>query len=155
MLGKIFDRFVEKAPVAVMAWGILEPVLSPESLNERYDRIAEKQYTRALLFSRVFQLMNLVVCKIQPSIHAAYQENKEKIETSITAVYDKLDGIDTVTSRALVRETAEQIGESVRGMNGACNPDSPNAAIIHRVRLITHFEMNTLSCHYRLGLILI
>jgi len=129
MLGKIFDRFVEKAPVAVMARGILERVLSPESLNELYDRVAEKQYTRALLFSSVFQLMNLVVCKIHPSIHAAYQDNKEKIETSITALYDKLNGIDTVTSRALVRETAEQMGESVRGMNGACNPWLPGYRI--------------------------
>ena len=120
MLGKVFERFVEKAPVAVMVRGILERVLGPEALNALYDRVVERQYTRELLFSSVFQLMNLVVCKIQPSIHAAYQDNKEEIETSITAVYDKLSGIDTVTSRALVRETAKQMDESVRAMSGAC-----------------------------------
>jgi hypothetical protein len=49
----------------------------------------------------VFELMNLVVCRVQPSIQAAYQDNKAEIETSITAVYDKLSGIGTVTSRAL------------------------------------------------------
>jgi hypothetical protein len=48
-----------------------------------------------------------VVCRVQPSIHAGYQDNKEEIETSITAVYYKLSGISTVTSRALVRETVE------------------------------------------------
>jgi hypothetical protein len=42
------------------------------------------------------------VCKIQPSIHAAYQENKEAIQTSITAFYDKLSGIDTATSRGVL-----------------------------------------------------
>lgn len=122
MLGKVFERFVEKAPVAVMVRGILERVLGPEALNALYDRVAERQYTRNLLFSNVFQLMNLVVCKIQPSIHAAYQENKEAIQTSITAVYDKLSGIDTATSRALVVETAEQMAEAVRAMSGTCTP---------------------------------
>jgi len=74
MLGEVFERFVEKAPAAVMVRGILERVLSPDALNALFDRVAEKQYTRELLFSSVFQLMNLVVCKVQPSIHAAYQD---------------------------------------------------------------------------------
>jgi hypothetical protein len=129
MLGKIFERFVEKAPVAVMVRGILERILGPDALNTLYDRVADRQYTRELLFSSVFQLMNLVVCRIQPSIHAAYQENKEEIETSLTAVYDKLSGIDTVTSRALVGETAKQMDESVRAMSGACTPWLPGYRI--------------------------
>ena len=132
MLGKVFERFVEKAPVAVMVRGILERVLGPDALNGLYDRVADKQYTRELLFSSVFQLMNLVVCRVQPSIHAAYQENKEDIETSLTSVYDKLSGIDTVTSRALVVETARQLGESVYAMNGACTPWLPG----YRVKVL-------------------
>jgi hypothetical protein len=132
MLSKIFERFVDKAPVSVMVRGILERVLGPEALNVLYDRVVDKQYTRELLFSSVFQLMNLVVCKIQPSIHAAYQDNKEEIETSITAVYDKLNRMDTVTSRALVRETAEQMGEAVSGMHGTCSPWLPG----YRVKVL-------------------
>ena len=122
MLGKAFERFVEKAPVAVMVRGILERVLSADALDRLYEEVADRQYTRELLFSSVFQLMNLVVCRIQPSIHAAYQEHKAEIQTSITAVYDKLSGIDTVTSRALVGATAEQMGEAVRTMNGTRTP---------------------------------
>ena len=118
MLGKAFERFVEKAPVAVMVRGILERVLSAEALDRLYEEVADRQYTRELLFSSVFELMNLVVCRIQPSIHAAYQEHKAEIPTSITAVYNKLNGIDTVSSRALVGATAEQMGEAVRAMNG-------------------------------------
>lgn len=129
MLGKVFERFVEKAPVAVMVRGILERIVGPEALNTLYDRVADRQYTRELLFSSVFQLMNLVVCRIQPSIHAAYQDNKEEIGTSVTAVYDKLIGIDTVTSRALVGETAKQMGEAVRAMSGACTPWLPGYRI--------------------------
>jgi len=132
MLGKAFERFVEKAPVAVMVRGILERVLSADALDRLYEEVADRQYTRELLFSSVFQLMNLVVCRIQPSIHAAYQENKAEIQTSITAVYDKLSGIDTVTSRALVGATAEQMGEAVRAMNGTRTPWLPG----HRVKVL-------------------
>ena len=105
MLGKAFERFIEKAPVAVMVRGILERALNPDALNAIYERAAVTQYTRDLMFSSVVGLMNLVVCRIQPSIHAAYQDNREEIETSITSVYNKLNGIDTETSRALVKET--------------------------------------------------
>ena len=122
MLGKVFERFVEKAPVAVMVRGILERVLSADALDRLYEKVADRQYTRQLLFSSVFQLMNLVVCRVHPSIHAAYQEHKAQIPTSITAVYDKLNGIDPVTSRALVSATAEQMGAAVRAMNATRTP---------------------------------
>ncbi|MEJ2327352.1 MAG: transposase [Chromatiaceae bacterium] len=122
MLGKAFERFIKKAPVAVMVQGVLERVLNPEALNTLYERATVKQYTRELLFSSVVGLMNLVVCRIHPSIHAAYQDHKEEIATSITSVYNKLNGIDTQTSRALVRDTAEQMGEAVHGLNGARTP---------------------------------
>ena len=129
MLSKVFERFVEKAPVAVMVRGILERVLGAPALDTLYDRVVDRQYTRQLLFSSVFQLMHRVVCRIQPSIHAAYQDNQEAIETSITAVYNKLSGIDTVTSQALVQETAKQMGESVRAMKGGCLPWLPGYRI--------------------------
>jgi hypothetical protein len=132
MLGEIFERFVDKAPVAVMVRGILERILGRQALDTLYDRVAERQYTRELLFSSVFQLMNLVVCRVQPSVHAAYQDNKEAMTTSITAVYDKLSGIDTVTSRALVEETARQMGESVRQMQASRSPWLPG----YRVKVL-------------------
>ena len=49
-------------------------MLNPDALNALYERAAVTQYTRELLFSSVVGLMNLVVCRIQPSIHAAYQD---------------------------------------------------------------------------------
>jgi len=122
MLGDVFDRFIEKAPVAVMVRGVLERVLNPDALQALYERAAVTQYTRELMFSSLVGLMNLVVCRIQPSIHAAYQDHKEEIETSLTSVYNKLNGIDTQTSRALVRDTAKEMGESVHGLNGARRP---------------------------------
>jgi hypothetical protein len=129
MFDKIFDRFASKAPVVVMARDLLERVLCPDALNEFYERVADKQYTRDLLFSSVFQLMNLVVWKIQPSINAAYQDNKEEILTSVTSVYNKLNGIDITTSQALVRETASQMAVSIEDIKGARTPWLPGYRI--------------------------
>jgi len=125
MLGKVFERFTKKAPVAIMAQGILERTLSDDALNTLHENATEKQYTRNLLFSSIYNLMSLVVCKIQPGIHAAYQDNRDQIETSLTAVYDKLNRIDTTTSRALVKGTAEQMCRSMQEMKGTCTPWLP------------------------------
>ncbi|MBL1259827.1 MAG: hypothetical protein COB33_004745 [Thiotrichaceae bacterium] len=132
MLGKVFERFVEKAPVAVMVRGILERTVGSDALDALYERSIDKQYTRDLMFSSVFQLMNLVVCRIQPSIHAAYQDNKASIETSLTAVYDKLNGIDPITSRALVLDTAKEMAVSMREMKSSRTPWLPG----YRVKVL-------------------
>ena len=78
MLGKVFEKFIDKAPVAVMVRGVLERVLNPDALNDIYARAAVRQYPRDLLFSSVVGLMHLVVCRIQPTIHAAYQDNARR-----------------------------------------------------------------------------
>ena len=97
MLGKAFEKFIDKAPVAVMVRGVLERVLNPDALNEIYERNTVTQYTRELMFPSVVGLMNLVVCRIHPSIHAAYQDNKEEIETSITSVYKSSSTVTGLT----------------------------------------------------------
>ena len=69
MLGDVFERFVEKSPISVMVRGTLERVLGPDPLDLWYERTAKKQYTRALLFSTVYDLMSQVVFRLQPSVH--------------------------------------------------------------------------------------
>jgi hypothetical protein len=61
MLGQAFERFVEKSPISVMVRAALERVLSADRLDLWYKRTAQKQYTRALLFSTVYDLMSQVV----------------------------------------------------------------------------------------------
>ena len=51
-LNTVFERFVKGSPISVMARGIMERVLNHEQLDEWYDKTAEKQYTRDLLFHR-------------------------------------------------------------------------------------------------------
>ena len=46
MLNPIFERFVEKSPVSVMARGMMERVLNPEQLDEWFEHTAKEQYTK-------------------------------------------------------------------------------------------------------------
>jgi len=71
MLGDVFERFVEKSPISVRVRGTLERVLGPDPLDLWYERTAQKQYTRARLFSTVYDLMSQVVFRLQPSVQAA------------------------------------------------------------------------------------
>ena len=82
MLDPVFNRFEEHSPVTVMVGGLLERVLNPEKLDELFEHTADRQYTRELLFSTVFDLMSQVVCGIQPSMHAAYQADVANLSVS-------------------------------------------------------------------------
>jgi hypothetical protein len=71
-----------------------------------FARTAQQQYTRELLFSSLVQLMSEVVLGVHPTVHAAYQANKEAIGVSTTALYNKLDRVETDVAAALVRDSA-------------------------------------------------
>jgi hypothetical protein len=122
MLAEIFKPFMEKSPVSVMVRGATERLLSPGWVDRVFEETADGQYTRRLLFSGVFGLMCQVVLGHRKSIHAAYMPNMEEIGVSITSVYNKLNGISTVTSSELVRESAAQCAEIVREMGGERAP---------------------------------
>jgi hypothetical protein len=103
MFGPIFERFVNETPVSVMARATMERVLNPQQLDEWFDKNAQEQYTRDLLFSSIFELTSQVVLGSRPSIHAAYQASDGNIGVSITSVYNKLNGIEPNISAELVR----------------------------------------------------
>ena len=122
MLSPIFEKFVEKSPVSVIARGMMERVLNPEQLDQWFEKSAQKQYTKELLFSTVFDIMSQVVQGSHRSVHAAYQASKEDICVSITSVYNKLNGIETETSAQLVRYAAAQTDPIIKKLNGQ-NPE--------------------------------
>ena len=122
MLGEVFERFVEKSPISVMVRGMLERVLGAEQLDEWYARTAEKQYTRTLLFSTVYDLLSSVVFCFKPSVHAAYQEKEQEVGTSIASVYNKLNGLETHTAAELVRYSASAVAPLIEQLGGAREP---------------------------------
>lgn len=87
MLGAVFERFVEKSPISVMVRAALERVLGADRLDQFYEHTAQKQYTRDLLFSSVYDLMSQVVFRVKPSVRAAYLAQEEEVGTTIVSVY--------------------------------------------------------------------
>ena len=122
MLSPVFDRFVKKSPICVMARGLMERVLNPDQLDKWFEQVAEEQYTRDLLFSTIFDIMSDVVCGTRKSVHAAYQASKEDICVSVTSVYNKLNGIEVNTSAELVRYAAGEMKEIIEKLGGANPP---------------------------------
>jgi hypothetical protein len=122
MLGQVFERFMEKSPISVMVRAALERVLSADRLDLWYRRTAQKQYTRALLFSTVYDLMSQVVFCVQPSVRAAYRAHEANVGTSIISVYNKLNGLETHTSAELVRYSARELAPLIAHMDGGRAP---------------------------------
>jgi IS4 transposase len=132
MLGEVFQRFVQRSPISVMVRGTLERVLGAEQLNQFYARTANTQYTRELLFSTVYELMSDVVFRHQPSVRAAYQARARDITTSLTSVYNKLNGLEPHTSSELVRYSAAQFTPLIARVGGERAPWLDG----HRVKII-------------------
>jgi hypothetical protein len=61
--------------------------------------------------------MLLVVCKIRPSVCAAYRSHAGETAASLTSFYDKLNSLDLPVSEALVRETALHMCHIVAGFS--------------------------------------
>jgi len=100
-----------------MVQGLLEQILNEEKLNTWFEANRGRQYTGELLFSTVVALMLGVVCQLRESVHVAYR-NTENISVSVTSLYNKLNGMKTETSAALVRYVAQQSEAIIRAMKG-------------------------------------
>ena len=87
---EVFDCFAQGDYIPLMAQAAMEHALSPRVVDQLFEETADRQYTRNLLFSSVVGLMSLVVCRIRPSINAAYQKNAVPINVSLPALYGKI-----------------------------------------------------------------
>ena len=132
ILSKLFERFVAKSPISVMARSAMEFALAPDALDAVFAEHADQQYTRELLFSSVVDLMGVVVARIEPSVHAAYQRVADTLPVSLTSVYGKLNGLEPAVSAALVHHTAKQLELVVTEMGGQAYDLLPG----YRVRII-------------------
>jgi len=110
---EVMDRFVEQSPVSVMFRGTLENAVTPELLDEVFANTAKRQRCSELLFSSVVDLLGLVATGTRKSVNDAYRAKKEQLTVSVTAVYDKLQGVETEVSRQLVRQTVSRMAQVV------------------------------------------
>jgi len=109
IFGTILERFVERSPACVMVRGTMENVVTPDVLDDVFEQAAQRQYCRKLLFSSVVDLLGLVATGARKSVNDAYQAEKDRFTVSITAVYDKLQGIEVNVSRRMIRQTAVRL----------------------------------------------
>lgn len=67
---------------------------------------------------KLVRLMSEVVLGISPSVHSACQDALEPLGVSVTAVYDKLAGLELAVSAAFVRDSAEQFAPVIAALGG-------------------------------------
>jgi hypothetical protein len=122
ILSQLFERYIGRAPISMMARALMESALAPEELDALFERTAEQQYSRTLMFSAIVDLMGVVVSKSRPSICAAFKDKKEEIGVSLPAVYDKLKGIETAVTSEFVSHTSQKLRAVVESMEGELPP---------------------------------
>jgi hypothetical protein len=119
----ILLKFMDFSPATVMTQALMERVLNQEQLNRCFELVADKQYTRDLLFSSVFELMSYVVLKTHSSVRQVYLSKKIDFTVSITSVYNKLSNLEPHIPAALVRDTTLELSSLVHELeNPRQNP---------------------------------
>ena len=59
-----------------------------------------------------------MVFRIKPSVRAAYQDHKDQVGASLISLYNKLNGVETHTSAALVRYSAAELRPLIAHLDG-------------------------------------
>jgi IS4 transposase len=116
---QILDRFIERCPAVVMVRATLERLLRPERLDQIFEDARRRQYTKQLLFSQVVAVMAAVATRTHRSVHAAYLAVRDRLDVSVTALYDKLSLLELGISEALVRETSVDAARVIDAMPAA------------------------------------
>ena len=132
LLNDVFERFAQDSPVPVMVRGLLENTLSPQFLDELFENVAERQYTRTLLFSSVVDLMGLVVNRIRPRRQRRLSRSCRDHRRLAQVGLQQTRQPRTRISAALVRTTATRLETVVTTMGGALPPLLPG----YRVKIL-------------------
>jgi len=115
-----------------MVRAALEYALASDALDEIFRTTAEEGYEKTLLFSAVVDLLGMVISRVQPSLHAAYQAVSHTLPVSITSLYNKVNGLEIGVSSALVTHSATRLGPVIDAMPSGLVPWLPG----YRVRIV-------------------
>lgn len=122
MIREILDRMEQRAPASVMLRALLENVFAAKRVDQLFERTAEAQENKTLLFSTVADVMGLVALQIHPSVHAAYQARKEEVGVTAKALYDKLQRTEPCVSQMVVRDSGSRLHD-ILGKMKASTPE--------------------------------
>lgn len=107
----IFRAFADRSPVATVTQMVLQRLFEPEQLDRLFHEHAEEQYERSLLFSDLTGLVSGVVLGKFRSMNSGYKMLKDRLGVSITAVYEKAQGVEQSVVREFVRCCYDQTVE--------------------------------------------
>jgi Transposase DDE domain len=122
MLPAAFQPFLEQAPLCVMTRLTLESLFRPEHLDTLFRETAQVQYEKELLFSQVVELMQSVVLRVHPTVHAAYKKREAQLPVSDQSIYNKLQCMELGVSAALVEDSAMRLAPVIDAL-GARSAD--------------------------------
>ena len=105
----VFDQFIEKAPLCVMARVTLESLFDEDRLNQLFEKTAQRQYHREVVFSQMVELMMSVVLRADKSVLAAFRKRADRLGVSDEAIYKKLRCQELCVSEALVKDSADRL----------------------------------------------
>ncbi len=132
IMREMMDRMERRAPMCVMLRALLENVFAAERLDRLFERTAQQQQNKTLLFSTVADVMGLVALKIQPSVHAAYQAREAEIGVTAKALYDKLQRTEPGISRMMVRDSGARLRDVLAELKG----QPPELVPGYRVKIV-------------------
>jgi hypothetical protein len=120
-----FRAFATLRPIATVTQMVLRRILDPVSIDRVFDEQAQTQYHRSLLFSSLTTLVSGVVLGKHASMNAGYKKMKEQLGVSTTAVYEKLQRVETPIVQELVRQSYGQTVQICKAIGCVANHDLP------------------------------
>lgn len=107
MTAAVIERFAKQAPAATMFVGLLSRILSDETLDGIFRTHSQHQVESPVLFSYLVKMLTPVIMGKSKTVNTSHREHG--LSVSRQAIYDKLKGVETDVSSALIRETSRQL----------------------------------------------
>lgn len=107
MPSEVFDRFVKKAPFAVMTRLLAQTFIGNE-LNRVFEDNRELQYDHVASFQAVAATVADVALNFSENFNQAYKEHKAELAVSRQSFYAKTRCVDPVVSEAVVAHSADR-----------------------------------------------
>jgi hypothetical protein len=121
---EVLQAFIKQAPVAVMMRAAVTRAINDSALDQLFERSAQTQYTKEVTFSTLVKLLAQVTLGTYDTVHQAYRHAKD-VPVSVTAIYDKLKGVEPCVVEALVHQTAQNLNEVMKTLPLPATEASP------------------------------
>jgi hypothetical protein len=110
----ILQRFAGNAPLSVMTQVSLEYLFSNKRFDAVFEEVAQRQYSRHLLFSTCTDVLFQVTLFGCSSVNAVFKRDRDAVPVSVVAVYEKLQGVEPAVCQSLVQRIADDAGALIQ-----------------------------------------